>query len=202
MKIKTLSAVLVSAVALSTNSTSRAGDFHFPVGITYADGINKVWDGLEKVYAADGFTIEKSFVLPVGLSINPYYDIGNGLAIGLDFGPVAIIAVDQVGAGSSTVDYSFIIPVGADVRYTFLKDKDVSPYVRAGVRLPIVTGNIVDSSTAGVFGVVGIDFWRQNNVGMSFEVGYDTSKVTVKGPIAAKESVKFPGLTVSLCVRF
>ena len=198
MKKQKLS-ILIGALACATfQPSTQAGEFHFSAGLTYVQGVNKVYDALEDLYVADGYTVGDSLVIPVGISLNPYYEFDSGLAVGLDIGPASMVGIDY----GSSVDISYIVPVGADVRYTFLRDKNFSPYIRAGIKYPIVGGPNVTSSELGGFGAVGVDLWRKNRVGMAIEVGYDTSKITVKGPGSDTKSVEYPGLTASLCVRF
>jgi len=122
--------------------------------------------------------LSDNFVLPVGLSLNPYYEFDFGLGIGANIGPTSLIFVDT---GWET-DLNIIVPVGLDLRYTFLRDKNVSPYVRAGFRYPIVSGDYFDSSTPGFFGAVGVEFLRTKRTQFGLEVAYDTSEVTVEGP--------------------
>ena len=200
MKIQKISILLGALACATVQPSAQAGEFHFSAGLTYVQGVNKVYDALKSLYTADeSYTVGDSVVIPVGISLNPYYEFGSGVAVGLDLGPASMIGIDY----GSSVDISYIVPVGADVRYTFLRDKNFSPYVRAGIKYPIVGGPNVTSSELGGFGAVGVDLWRTKRVGVAVEVGYDTSKVTVKGPpTSATKSVEFPGLTASLCVRF
>ena len=100
------------------------------------------------------------------------------------------------------------MPVGGFVRYTPWPESKVSPYVRVGVKYPFAGGDNFESSQAGAFGAVGLEFWRTKKVGVSLEAGYDTSEINVKytgqNKLAGNfsEKVTLPGFTVALSVVF
>lgn len=204
MKSRCIKSIFTILIGLGLPGSIHAGQFHFPVGFTYVQGINDAVDKLDELYTDAGFTFEKSFVVPVGLSLSPYYEFDNGLGIGMSVGPTAVVAIENRTSFSFSgdADLSYIIPVGADLRYTFLRDKNVSPYLRLGLRYPIVGGPNLDSSQVGPCGAIGLDLWRTKKVGMGVEVGYDASKVKVSGPFGNTKEATFPDLTVSLFVRF
>ena len=206
MKSNHVKSIVTILIGLGLPRSVHAGEFHFSVAITYAQGINDAVDKLDDLYTAAGFTFDKDVVIPVGLSLSPYYEFDCGLGIGANVGPTSFIVIDtrtfSGGSSSHNIDVSYIIPVGADLRYTFLRDKNVSPYLRVGVRYPIVGGPNMDSSQPGPYGGIGLDLWRTKKVGMGVEVGYDASKVTVKGPTGNTKEITFAGLTASLFVRF
>ena len=198
------STILVSSIGVVSGS---AGEFKFPVGVTYADGIFDASDALEDLYVAAGFTTYDDFVVPLSISFTPYYEFDMGLGVGLDLGPVAffVVETDTFSGGSTSTDtaVSYIIPVGFNVRYTFMRDEDFSPYVRVGARFPIAGGDNIASSTAGAYGAVGMELWQSRSVGMAIEVGYDTSKVEFEGPNGnGRSEVDFPGFTASVLVTF
>ena len=163
--------------------TTRAGSFHFPVGISYASGIQDAADKLSDFYKQDGWDVDR-ITIPVGLTLNPYYEWDNGLGVGVSVGPTAFMFVDEkrygYGSSSDTTKFSYAVPVGGFVRYTLFRDRAVAPYIRAGVRYPLAGGDNLESSQVGPFGAVGVEFWRTRKVGMSIEVGYDASEIKVK----------------------
>ena len=190
-------------IGLGLPGPIQAGQFHFPLGITYASGIDDAVNKLDDLYTAAGYSFDENVVIPIGLSFSPYYEFDSGLGIGLHAGPTSFIVIETTtGFFSSDTDVSYIIPVGADLRYTFLREKNVSPYLRVGVRYPIVGGPNLDSSEVGPFGAVGLDFWRTKKIGMGAEIGYDASQVTVKGPIGNTKDLTFAGFTATVFVRF
>jgi len=101
------------------------------------------------------------------------------------------------------------VPVGAFVRYTPWPKATVAPYVRGGFKYPFAGGDNLESSQVGGFGAVGLEFWRTKRIGVSLEVGYDSSEIKVKYtdqftyPYATHtDKVTFPGFTVSLSIVF
>jgi hypothetical protein len=101
--------------------------------------------------------------------------------------------------------FSYIVPVGADLRYTFLRYHDISPYVKVGIRYPIAGGdNLSSSSRPGPYGAVGVEFMRSRRISYGVEFGYDGSEVTVKGvgTFSQSSKVTYSGFTGSLFVLF
>ena len=211
----TIAANTNTIAGIGQSSPARAeGRFYFPVGIAYSAGIHTATDKLFNLYQQDGFDVTRVDI-PVGLILNPYYEwqtsIG-GIGAGVTVGPTMFIVVDEktdYGYGSSdNVKFSYVVPVGAFVRYTPWPKATFAPYVRAGVKYPFAGGDNLESSSVGGFGAVGVELWRTKKVGMSLEVGYDSSQIKVKytGQNALSgnysEKVTCPGFTVGLSVVF
>ena len=205
MKTIKLAGVLVLLAGLSLPWTAQAGKFHFPVGISYANGFQKALDKLTDFYRQDGFDVDQVNI-PVGLTLDPYYEWDNGIGVGISVGPTAFMVVQEKYFGyyySENTEFSYAVPVGGYLRYTLFRDKNFSPYIRAGVRYPIAGGDNLGSPQVGPFGAVGVEFLRTKKVGVSVEVGYDASKVTVKYPSRGwSDKVVFPGLTAGVSVVF
>ena len=175
-------------------SALHAGQVHFQAGLSYTQGAYDVMDKLD-----NNFDLKEKFVWPVGLTLSPYYEWDCGFAAGITVGPAAVISIDE----GSDDNYSFILPVGGDVRYTFLRDRDVAPYLRAGVRFPIVGGDYLDSGEVGAFGAIGVEFWRQKKVQAVLEVGYDSSTVKVAaGPLGGGRRAAYAGFMAGIGVKF
>lgn len=188
--------VLLASAVLPANS--YAGGFKFPVGLTYTSGAQEVMDGLRI-----NQPITDDAVIPVGISFMPYYELDMGLSFGASLGPSSLILIQESSSFGTSDELNFIIPVGGFVRYTLLRDKNVSPYVRAGVTYNIVGGDYIESGDIGVLGAVGVEFWRNKAVGMGLEVGYSTSDVTIKaGPRGGERSADYGQLTVSIMAVF
>lgn len=176
------------------------------MGITYGSGLTDVTDaietGLENQF---GFDVD-TWSIPVGLSLHPYIEFDFGLGVGLSVGPAEFVAieVDTYGPGYSTSDSSFdyLIPVGVDLRYTLFRDRKVSPYARVGVRYPIVGGDYLEDSSPGIFGALGVEFYRNNRVGFGVEVGYDASEVDVAVGGGRTETVKPCEFMISIFALF
>ena len=164
-----MTALMLTGIILPV--MAQAGEFRFPIGLTYVSGAQKVMDKMK-----DNYYISDDFVLPVGLAFNPYYESDLGLGFGINFGPMTYMGVDT---GDNT-DSNIIIPIGADIRYTFFRKSDISPYIKAGFRYPIASGDYLDSKSAGLFGGAGVEFLRTRKISLGIEVSYDDSKIKVK----------------------
>jgi hypothetical protein len=198
--------ILVLSLALTGASTAKAGSFHFPVGLTYASGITDVANAIEDSYERAGFNMSDNWVVPLGLTFDPYYEFDFGLGVGLNLGPTAVVSVwmdnDDYYYDSDDARISYIIPVGAHLRYTFLRSKIVSPYLKVGFRYPIAGGDDIDSSRIGPYGAIGIEVWRTRRIGFSVEFGYDASEVIVRGPDARNQTITFGGYMLSVSALF
>ncbi|MDN5850051.1 MAG: hypothetical protein L0H63_10515 [Nitrococcus sp.] len=160
-------------------------DWRFPVGLSYANGIYDVKDAVEKNTSVSVYT-----VIPVGLSFHPYVEFTDiGLGVGASFGPAKLLVGDLT---------SYIVPVGADVRYTLFRNSNVSPYVRGGLRYSLAGGDFLSSGDPGFFAAGGIEFFRaQGGVCLGIEAGYDASEIEVD--IGSRSRAVKPGaLTISL----
>jgi len=172
----------------------HAGQFKLQAGLMYNTGSQAVMDKLD-----ENFQLNDKFVWPAGLTLNPYYEWNSGWAVGLTVGPAAVLVIDE----GSEDDASYIVPIGADVRYTFLRDHDIAPYVRAGIRIPIVGGDYLRSGQVGAFGALGVEFWRTKKMQAAVEIGYDSSSVeVVAGPMGGDKRVTYPGFMAGIAVKF
>jgi hypothetical protein len=164
---------LALLAALTLSLPAKAGiDWRFPVGLSYASGMTDVVDAMD-----DNFNLSDDFVWPVGLSFQPYAEFDFGLGIGASVGPIAMVFIDD---GWET-DVSFMVPLGLDVRYTFFRKGNVSPYARAGFKYIVAGGDYLDSGDPGVFGAVGVEFLRKKRINWGLEVGYCAAEVEVAG---------------------
>jgi len=144
-------------------------DFRFPVGLTYANGAWDVADRFEENYEEEHPHKEVDvLVWPVGASFHPYAEFDYGFGFGASLGPITL--------GFGDVDY-VDVPVGLDVRYAPAYMEDISPTIRAGFRYHLVDGDYVEGSEIGFFGALGVEFMRQERVGIGVEAGYDSSEV-------------------------
>lgn len=135
-----------------------------PVGITFISGWLDVVDFHEN---AEGTSAD--LTIPMGLSVHPYYQFVHGSRVGLDVGPIAMIIGDTE---------FFLIPIGATYGFSILPRKAFTPFVRAGFRYPIASGEYVEGSTPGIYLATGVEFLRNGPVGVGLEVAFDSSTVT------------------------
>ena len=147
---------------------AAAGEWRFPVGLTYVSGVGDIVDQYEDNLQAEGYETEKTESVPVGLSFQPYYSFDSGLGIGVGFGPTMMIFGD--------VDF-FNLPVNVCLRYTIAPKANTSAYLRAGASHNLASGDYVASSKVGFVGALGIEFLRHKRVGIGIEVGYDSSTI-------------------------
>ena len=82
------------------------------------------------------------------------------------------------------LDEDWFVPVGLSF----------TPYYEAD-------SDLVDSSSPGAFGAVGVEFLRHRMIGVSLEVGYDGSEVTMMGD-RGEEDIKTGEALVSLRAVF
>ena len=76
----------VALLALSFVTPVPAGDWKYPLGITYSSGFDDVLD-----YHEAALGVDADFSFPIGVSFHPYIEINNGHMIGIDVGPLAFI---------------------------------------------------------------------------------------------------------------
>ena len=160
----------------------RDAGWRFPLGLSFVSGETEVGDYYEEELGLEGN------MLPIGLSFAPYYQFAHGSRLGVDLGPVSFIRVE------SEIE-SWDIPVALSYGFRFLPDASVSPYLRAGVKYHIFTGDRVEDSKPGVFGAAGLEFFRTEKFFVSLEVGYDGSEVTL-GETAVQPGQVMVGLQI------
>jgi len=165
--------ILGCVLLLSFSSYANAANWRFPLGFTYASGFHDVVDLHENNLEEKGYMVDTQYAWPIGISFHPYVEFESGLGFGADMGPMMII--------STNTDYDFFnLPVNMNVRFTPFPKADVSPYIRGGVSYNLASGDFVESSKAGLFGALGIEFLRTKYVGFGFEASYDTSEIELK----------------------
>ncbi len=216
MKKRDLLCICLIAVLAFAGSLAEAADWRFPLGLTYLGGINdvkEVYDDNVKAKYTDLEDDNFGYAVPVGITFNPYVEFENGIAAGLGIGPIAYMLYYVESRRGGTTDeetFSFTnVPVSLDFRFIFMPKSHTSPYVRAGGRYNIASGDFVESSSVGFFGGAGIEFGRTNTVGGGLEVTYDTSKVEfeklerINGQLTSDtEKIKPGALMISAFVVF
>jgi hypothetical protein len=101
---------LVTVMILTGSLQAVAGQWRVPVGVAYISGAKDVFDKLEDNVRAEYSGVESSEGIPVGLTVQPYYEFDNGMGIGFGFGPFTFVTGD--------VDY-YSLPVNICLRYAF-----------------------------------------------------------------------------------
>ncbi|MEJ2638642.1 MAG: outer membrane beta-barrel protein [Desulfosarcinaceae bacterium] len=189
--------ILVSTALLCLNlaSTATAGEWRIPFGLTYVAGASKFLGQIEDNLEAEGYTTD-TFIWPVGITAQPYYEFDFGLGVGFGAGPLVLVSGDAD---------AMLLPLNASLRYAFLPWAKVTPYVRAGVSYVMASGDYVESSSAGMVGALGVEFLRHKPVGVGIEIGYDSAVVEMEdleaGPDET-EDIKAVGLIISIQAIF
>lgn len=195
-----ITGVLMALVLFSMEGTAQA-EWRFPVGLTYVSGFSDIADLFKDNLRYNGYIVDSSGGVPVGLSFHPYYQWSSGLGMGIGFGPAMMIMVD---ASNGESDYDLtIVPFSADVRYALNIDGSASPYIRGGVTYLYASGDYKKSANAGAFGAAGIEFMRNRKVSVGLEAGYDTSTVELQRlRTHSTEKIRPIGFFASLFVVF
>lgn len=168
MKLK-VAFLFLAVTFFSIPSLVSASEFRFPVGLSYVQGFNDVVDLYKDNLKAEGYNVQGSGAIPVGLSAKGYYQFDSGFGFGVGFGPMMIV--------SSSEAYFFGCPLHADIRYTLLQGENTCPYIRAGVQYSYASGDYVKKSSPGFLGAIGVEFLRNKRVGFGLEFAVTTSKI-------------------------
>ncbi len=194
-QMKTISAVLalsaLSSVAAYAADSAVESGFKFQINLDYVTGLHKMADKIEQNNSAVSITN-----IPVGMALNGTYEFGNDFGVGLDVGPCIL------GAGDASF---FVIPIGLDVRYDFIRQESFALYAKAGIEKAFASGDFIDnSSKLGFFGVLGVEFGHCNSFSWGFEAGYNSTAVEVKAGDAGTKAadVKPYEFTIGAFVRF
>jgi hypothetical protein len=162
---------ILAVTLLSFVNCADAGQWRFPLGLTYVSGIGEVVDQIEDNLNADGYETEKTETFPVGASFQPYYEFDSGLGIGVGLGPLMVVFGD--------VDF-VDMPVNVCLRYALFPEAKMSPYIRAGAAYHLANGDYVEGSQPGYVGAIGLEFMRDKPVGFGIEAGYDSSTIELE----------------------
>jgi len=194
-------AASVALLAISARADSANGkpQWHFPVHVGYVSGVSDILDTM-----TEGGYMDDNFEWPVGVSLQPYVMFPNGLGVGLDVGPFVMVGVEFDGDDDWDGDeLNTILPLGLYVRYDFRSEAPSSPYVRAGVRQYLVSGDYIENGDPGVNIGVGFEFMRDRRVSFGVEASYDSAEVDVWQIWQGRyHSVRPLGVTASFFVAF
>jgi outer membrane protein W len=174
MKKKKCFMLLAGSLFLTmfTVQSAQAAGWRFPVGLTYVSNFDKISDIYIDNLQWLGYTTSSSDAVPVGLTFQPYYQFDNGLAVGGGIGPLMAVIAQS---------YNFYdVPVTLDVRYYLLVSDTIAPYVRAGARYHIASGDWVKGGSVGYLGSAGVEFMRNKRVGAGVELGYDSTQLELE----------------------
>ena len=158
--------------ALLIISPVKAGEWNFGVGINYVSGVSDVADIYEDNLNTNPFVVDTEVILiPIGPSFISRYQADSGITVNIGLGPVFVIIGD-----ASHTEVSFSATVG----YSFNKDGDTSPYIRAGAVVHSVSGDYVVSSDPGSLVAIGVEFGRNQGLNWGIELSVDDSTVVLE----------------------
>lgn len=163
MRHKLLAAAILSLTATSPVQAVEWELIEWRAGLAYASGIDDVADLYESNLDVEGFDADVDLRFPLGLAAGVRYDWASGVRGDLALGPMFFIGGD--------IDH-FELPLSVTAGYSFLRDADVSPYVRAGVMYHFTSGDYYSSADPGLFAAAGLDFTH-----FSLEIALDRSEV-------------------------
>lgn len=196
MKKHLLSLFLIIVMGLFLIQPAAAGEWRIPFGLSYMGGASKFLDQVEDNLQYEGYTTD-TFIWPVGLTVQPYYEYDFGLGVGFGVGPLVMLAGDADAT---------LLPVNASIRFAFMPRAKLTPYVRTGLSYIVASGDYIEGSSPGFVGAVGMEFLRHKRVGVGVEIGYDSSVVEMEDPRAgdpnATTDIKVVGLLVSVQAIF
>jgi hypothetical protein len=175
MKRILLSGVVLAVLLLGFESAA-AGQWRFPVGLTYISGVGDIVDQYEDNLQAEGYSTDSVEGIPVGISLQPYYEYDSGLGIGFGFGPLMLIIGD--------VDF-LNVPVNVCLRYALMSKSSTSVFFRAGMATNLVSGDYVEDSQIGLLGAVGVEFMRNRAVSVGIEIGFNSSTIELEDHTAS-----------------
>jgi len=162
----------IALLVLSAVGSATAGDWKYPLGITYTSSFSDVLD-----YHEAALGVDADFNFPIGVSFHPFFEFEKGHRLEIDVGPIGLIFIQT----NFSDDKSFIsLPIGATYGYVFARDKSVAPYIRAGVSYDIASGDFVDGSSPGAIGAIGLEMARHKRVSFGLEAAYSTATIDLK----------------------
>jgi hypothetical protein len=178
-----------TTVESTTSGGGNEKGFHFLAAVNYFN-VSDLTDLIED----HNPSYDVDTVWPIGVTVNPYYEFGNGFAAGMEIGPGII--------GSGDADF-YVLPVGIEGRYTFMRESTVSPYVRAGVQYAFAGGDFIDTAGAGVYVKAGLEYGHSSRFGWGLEAGYSSTPVEVEpGGGEGSEDAHPYNFTIGIFARY
>ena len=193
--------VLLAVASYSSCLQAAEGEGRFAIGVTYVNGFSDVEDFIENDLEAQGYTLDDTLSVPVGLTLVGGYRFASGVEILADAGPFSMYYVDVI-TGPVDEYTHWDLPVGLTAGYALLPDQSISPYVRGGARYHFTGGDFADSSSVGPYVAAGINFFSDREVQMQLEIAYDGSTVDFVGLSGATDEIETGGILASLRIAF
>jgi hypothetical protein len=173
-----------------------AGEWRVPLGLTFVSGVGEIVDQIEANMETEVYDVESTQGLPMGISLQPYYEFDSGLGVGGGIGPF------MLGFGDASY---MIIPMNVSLRYAFMPKSRTAPYLRLGASTLLASGDYFEGGQLGFIGAVGVEFMRDKAVQFGIEAGYDSSSIKMEdlptGPTATK-TIEPVGFLISIFAVF
>ncbi len=169
MKNKLYLPFAILVITFFSVNKATAGDWRFPIHLNYVSGLSEVFDLYKNNMEQEGYTVITEFVIPVGISFNPYFQFDFGLRIGGGLGPMFIVLIEENGY--------FALPLNLNAGYTLFPNGPFSPYVKGGFSYHLAGGEYHHSSSPGLFAAAGLVLMNNRKVNLGFEISTDLSKV-------------------------
>jgi len=205
---------LMAILVLSLSSPATAG-MRFRLGISYISGLDDLVDQYEdniKVKVDEGLPpwVDMDLdldttVIPVGLTLFPYYQWDFGLMVGPSIGPFmfmyAFYSVEPYG--DEDTFYHWQLPVSANVGFVLGPDNPVSFYVRGGPSYHFGGGDFYEGSNLGVVGAIGLEIFNTRHFRLGLEAAYDSAEVDIEDSRTHRtEGIKAAEFSFSLFFLF
>jgi hypothetical protein len=173
--------VSFAAVFVLSLSHPATADMRYRVAISYVDGLNDLADRFEdnlvvEEVGASGTADVDTFIMPVGITLFPYYQWNNGFLVGPAIGPFTLVLVE----GLEEDRYYWQLPLSVNFGYVFAPDDPVSFYFRVGPSYHLANGRFVERSNVsnlGVVAAIGLEFFQSPHFRMGLEAAYDSATV-------------------------
>lgn len=160
-----------------SSNNAYAGNWRFPIGVTYLKGIDEASDLWEQNRRNEGDNPDSSPAARISINFSPYYQFDNGLGLGLGIGPESG-KLEKDDNGNLRIAF-FNVPVHVDARWAYLpQGGGFSPYVRVGMRKNFAQGDYVVEGKIGPFAGIGFEYLRPRGVvDFGMELTVDKSEV-------------------------
>lgn len=171
--------VSLMAVLVSFLSPPAMAEMRYRIGLSYVYGLDDLADRFE-----DNFVVQEvglsgtadvdAYVLPIGITLFPYYQWSSGFLVGPAIGPFTFVLVE----GLEDDHYYWQLPLSVNFGYVFAPNDPVSFYFRVGPSYHLANGRFVEESNVsnlGVVAAIGLEFFDSQHFRMGVEAAYDSA---------------------------
>jgi hypothetical protein len=195
--------LVVGAIVAFPAGAARADEFWWRLQVNYINGVQDLADqyaaNIEAVEGGYGYDYVEvdTLVIPVGISLFPYYQWDFGLMLGAGVGPFMYLWAE----GSETYTH-WQLPLSVSVGYVLFPKGPVSPYVRGGPSYHLAGGDFYDSSDIGFVAAVGVEFLKGDHFRFGVEAAYDSATVNIEQPEGGTKGIKAAEFSAGAFIQF